>query len=230
MSEGEMPGGAALSPSILEKSDFRDPATILMPNIEAANISYNLVRAAAGNGTAVGGILMGAAKPAHVFTPSANVCCIVKLTAVAVADAASLEQPWASRNLWRSRLIKLAPLDENPAPWIFVVINLNIWQRQKAALPEPTAERARSPNRGALILLVDVAGKPDLQSNRPEPVSRKVAESELTLLQVAAIRRGKIFRTESDRAKFPVPNTLQTPQVDVGCVCQNSRPMRASSE
>ena len=94
--EGEMRGDAALSPAILEsampESDFSGPANVLvMPNIEAANISYNLLRVAAGNGITVGGILMGVAKPAHIFTPSATVRRIVNLTALAVADAAALD-------------------------------------------------------------------------------------------------------------------------------------------
>ena len=58
----------ALSPAILEtrcrSSEFSGPANILvMPNIEAANISYNLLWVAVGNGITVGGILMGVAKP-----------------------------------------------------------------------------------------------------------------------------------------------------------------------
>ncbi|WP_374546541.1 NADP-dependent malic enzyme [Rhodoblastus sp.] len=94
MVEGEMRADAALSPTILEnampESDFKGPANVLvMPNIEAANISYNLLRVAAGNGITVGGILMGAAKPVHILTPSATVRRIVNLTALAVADAAA---------------------------------------------------------------------------------------------------------------------------------------------
>jgi malate dehydrogenase (oxaloacetate-decarboxylating)(NADP+) len=93
---GEMRGDAALSPAILKnampESEFRGPANILvMPNIEAANISYNLLRVAAGNGITVGGILMGAAKPVHILTPSATVRRIVNLTALAVADSAALD-------------------------------------------------------------------------------------------------------------------------------------------
>ena len=94
MIEGEMRGDAALSPAILDnampESEFNGPANILvMPNIEAANISYNLLRVAAGNGITVGGILMGAAKPVHILTPSATVRRIVNLTALAVADSAA---------------------------------------------------------------------------------------------------------------------------------------------
>jgi malate dehydrogenase (oxaloacetate-decarboxylating)(NADP+) len=90
--EGEMRGDAALSQSILDQelpeSEFAGPANVLvMPNIDAANISYNLLRMAAGHGITVGGILLGAARPAHVLTPSATVRRIVNMTALAVVDA-----------------------------------------------------------------------------------------------------------------------------------------------
>ena len=92
--EGEMRGDAALSPSILDQefpeSRFAGPANVLvMPNVDAANISYNLLRMAAGQGITVGGILLGAAKAAHVLTPSATVRRIVNMTALAVVDAGS---------------------------------------------------------------------------------------------------------------------------------------------
>jgi malate dehydrogenase (oxaloacetate-decarboxylating)(NADP+) len=92
--EGEMRGDAALSPAILDlempDSGFAGPANVLvMPNIDAANIAYNLLRMAAGHGITVGGILLGAARPAHLLTPSATVRRIVNMTALAVVDAAS---------------------------------------------------------------------------------------------------------------------------------------------
>jgi malate dehydrogenase (oxaloacetate-decarboxylating)(NADP+) len=92
--EGEMRGDAALSPAVLDQefpdSAFDGPANVLvMPNVDAANISYNLLRMAAGGGITVGGILLGAAQPAHVLTPSATVRRIVNMTALAVVDAAS---------------------------------------------------------------------------------------------------------------------------------------------
>ncbi len=92
--EGEMRGDAALSPSVLHHefpdSGFEGPANVLvMPNLDAANISYNLLRMAAGQGLTVGGILLGAAKPAHILTPSSTVRRIVNMAAVAVADAVS---------------------------------------------------------------------------------------------------------------------------------------------
>ena len=89
--EGEMRGDAALSPDILHDkmpdSDFIGPANVLvMPNLDAANISYNLLRMAAGNGVTVGGILLGAAKVAHILTPSATVRRIVNMAAFAAVD------------------------------------------------------------------------------------------------------------------------------------------------
>jgi len=92
--EGEMRGDAALSKTILERefpdSNLTTEANVLvMPNVDAANISYNLLRVAAGNGITVGGILLGAARPVHILTPSATVRRIVNMTALAVVDATS---------------------------------------------------------------------------------------------------------------------------------------------
>jgi malate dehydrogenase (oxaloacetate-decarboxylating)(NADP+) len=58
-----------------------------MPNLDAANISYNLLKVAAGGNVAVGPILLGCAAPVHVLTPSATVRRIVNMSAIAVADA-----------------------------------------------------------------------------------------------------------------------------------------------
>ena len=66
----------------------RMPPTV-MPNVDAANISYNLLRVAAGNGITVGGILLGAARPVHILTPSSTVRRIVNMTALAVVDVAA---------------------------------------------------------------------------------------------------------------------------------------------
>jgi malate dehydrogenase (oxaloacetate-decarboxylating)(NADP+) len=90
--EGEMRGDAALSQAVLDHefpdSGFEGPANVLvMPNRDAANISYNLLRMAAGQGLTVGGILLGAAKPAHILTPSSTVRRIVNMAAVAIAGA-----------------------------------------------------------------------------------------------------------------------------------------------
>ncbi|KQW69897.1 NADP-dependent malic enzyme [Methylibium sp. Root1272] len=97
--EGEMRGDAALSGEVLER-EFPGAALhgeanlLVMPNVDAANISYNLLRMASGGGITVGGILLGAAKAAHILTPSSTVRRIVNMTAVAAADATALrEQP-----------------------------------------------------------------------------------------------------------------------------------------
>jgi malate dehydrogenase (oxaloacetate-decarboxylating)(NADP+) len=55
--------------------------------MDAANIAYNLLKTAAGGNIAVGPILLGAAKPVHILTPSATVRRIVNMTALTVADA-----------------------------------------------------------------------------------------------------------------------------------------------
>ena len=92
--EGEMRGDAALSKTLLDRefpdSNLTTEANVLvMPNVDAANISYNLLRVAAGNGITVGGILLGAARPVHILTPSSTVRRIVNMTALAVVDASS---------------------------------------------------------------------------------------------------------------------------------------------
>ena len=60
---------------------------LVLPNIDAANISYNLLKTAAGGGIAIGPVLLGAAKPVHILTPSATVRRIINMTALTVADA-----------------------------------------------------------------------------------------------------------------------------------------------
>ncbi|MBC8027237.1 MAG: NADP-dependent malic enzyme [Steroidobacteraceae bacterium] len=90
--DGEINGNAALSRTVLEdlmpESALKREANLLiMPNVDAANIAYNLLRAAAGGGIVIGGILLGAAKPVHIMTPSATTRRIVNMTAVAVVDA-----------------------------------------------------------------------------------------------------------------------------------------------
>ena len=64
-----------------------DANLLVLPNIDAANIAYNLLKTAAGGGIAIGPVLLGAAKPVHVLTPSATVRRIVNMTALTVADA-----------------------------------------------------------------------------------------------------------------------------------------------
>jgi len=90
--DGEMHGDTALD-SALRKSIMPDsPLTgdanlLVMPNIDAANIAYNLLKTASGNGVAIGPILLGCSKPVHILTPSATVRRIVNMTALCVVDA-----------------------------------------------------------------------------------------------------------------------------------------------
>jgi malate dehydrogenase (oxaloacetate-decarboxylating)(NADP+) len=90
--EGEMHGDAALSEDIRVKvfprTRLRGEANLLvMPTLDAANISFNLLKTAAGGGVTIGPMLLGAARPVHILTPSASVRRIVNMTALAVADA-----------------------------------------------------------------------------------------------------------------------------------------------
>jgi malate dehydrogenase (oxaloacetate-decarboxylating)(NADP+) len=90
--DGEMHGDAALDVKLrnamMPGSNLtRDANLLVMPNIDAANIAYNLLKTAAGNGIAVGPILLGCDKPVHILTPSATVRRIVNMTALCVVDA-----------------------------------------------------------------------------------------------------------------------------------------------
>ena len=60
---------------------------LVLPNIDAANIAYNLLKNTIGGGIAIGPVLLGAAKPVHILTPSATVRRIVNMTALTVVDA-----------------------------------------------------------------------------------------------------------------------------------------------
>lgn len=94
--DGEMHGDSALdedSRKGVGDSPLTGSANLLVfPNIDAANISYNLLKTAAGNNVAVGPILLGCAKPVHILTPSATVRRIVNMTALAVVDANNARQ------------------------------------------------------------------------------------------------------------------------------------------
>jgi malate dehydrogenase (oxaloacetate-decarboxylating)(NADP+) len=90
--DGEMHGDAALDPvyraQLMPNSTLVGEANLLvMPNIDAANIAYNLLKTAAGGGIAIGPVLLGAARPVHVLTPSTTVRRIINMTALTVADA-----------------------------------------------------------------------------------------------------------------------------------------------
>ena len=90
--DGEMHGDMALDgamrQAVMPRSTLKGDANLLvLPNIDAANIAYNLLKTAAGGGIAIGPVLLGAAKPVHILTPSATVRRIVNMTALTVADA-----------------------------------------------------------------------------------------------------------------------------------------------
>jgi malate dehydrogenase (oxaloacetate-decarboxylating)(NADP+) len=92
--EGEMQGDAALSQEIRERvfpnARLKGEANLLvMPTLDAANIAFNLLKTAAGDGITVGPILLGVARPVHILTPSATVRRIVNMTALTVVDAAA---------------------------------------------------------------------------------------------------------------------------------------------
>jgi malate dehydrogenase (oxaloacetate-decarboxylating)(NADP+) len=88
--EGEMHGDTALSEKIREQlfpdAKLKGQANLLvMPNLDAANIAYNLLKMTAGDGITIGGILLGADKSAHILTATATVRRIVNMSALAVA-------------------------------------------------------------------------------------------------------------------------------------------------
>ncbi|AAM85020.1 NADP-dependent oxaloacetate-decarboxylating malate dehydrogenase [Yersinia pestis] len=93
--DGEMHGDAALVESIrhnlMPDSPLKGSANILiMPNMEAARISYNLLRVTSSEGVTVGPVLMGITKPVHILTPIASVRRIVNMVALAVVEAITL--------------------------------------------------------------------------------------------------------------------------------------------
>ena len=90
--DGEMHGDVALDgkqrATAMPHSALAGDANLLvLPNIDAANISYNLLKTAAGGNIAIGPVLLGAAAPVHILTASATVRRIVNMTALTVADA-----------------------------------------------------------------------------------------------------------------------------------------------
>ncbi|MBA4176098.1 MAG: NADP-dependent malic enzyme [Leptothrix sp. (in: Bacteria)] len=95
-SDGEMQGDAALSEAVrrgyLPETTLEGAANLLvLPNLDAANILYNVLKMTGGHGVTVGPILLGAARPVHILTPSSTVRRIVNMTALAVADAAEAQ-------------------------------------------------------------------------------------------------------------------------------------------
>ena len=92
--DGEMHGDCALSEDVraryLPDSTLGGSANILvLPNLDAANILFNVLKMTGGNGVTVGPMLLGTAKPAHILTPSATVRRVINITALAVAEAAA---------------------------------------------------------------------------------------------------------------------------------------------
>ncbi|MCG6951219.1 MAG: NADP-dependent malic enzyme, partial [Betaproteobacteria bacterium] len=90
--DGEMQGDAALSDRIrltrFPNSLLKGEANLLiMPTLDAANIAFNLLKVAAGDNITIGPILLGAARPVHILTPSATARRITNMTALAVVDA-----------------------------------------------------------------------------------------------------------------------------------------------
>ncbi|WP_259373196.1 phosphate acyltransferase, partial [Azohydromonas aeria] len=101
--DGEMHGDAALSQELRERllpeqGTLTGEANLLvLPNIDAANILFNVLKMTGGHGVTVGPVLLGAAKPAHILTPSATVRRIINMTALAVSEAAVSPEQRASR-------------------------------------------------------------------------------------------------------------------------------------
>jgi malate dehydrogenase (oxaloacetate-decarboxylating)(NADP+) len=92
--EGEMHGDAALDEGIrmqiFPNSRLKGEANLLMmPTLDAANIAFNLLKTASGEGVTVGPMLLGAAKPVHILTPTATVRRLVNMAALASVDASS---------------------------------------------------------------------------------------------------------------------------------------------
>ncbi|MBP7445003.1 MAG: NADP-dependent malic enzyme [Zoogloea sp.] len=90
--EGEMHGDAALDADIRKQifpnAKMKDDANLLIfPTLDAANIAFNLLKTAAGEGMTIGPILLGSAKPVHILTATATVRRIINMTALTVVEA-----------------------------------------------------------------------------------------------------------------------------------------------
>ncbi len=93
--DGEMHGDAALDGHAREAQMpdttlIGDANLLVLPNLDSANIAYNLLKTAAGGNIAIGPVLLGAAKPVHILTASTTVRRIVNMTALTVADASAV--------------------------------------------------------------------------------------------------------------------------------------------
>jgi malate dehydrogenase (oxaloacetate-decarboxylating)(NADP+) len=92
--DGEMHGDVAIDSTMRHSqmpntSLIGDANLLVLPNLDSANISYNLLKTAAGGNIAIGPVLLGAAKPVHILTASTTVRRIVNMTALTVADASA---------------------------------------------------------------------------------------------------------------------------------------------
>jgi malate dehydrogenase (oxaloacetate-decarboxylating)(NADP+) len=90
--DGEMHGDCALDEAArhatLPDSTLHGSANLVVcPNLDSANIAYNLLKSAAGHNVAIGPMLLGCAAPAHILTPAATVRRIVNMTALTVTEA-----------------------------------------------------------------------------------------------------------------------------------------------
>ena len=89
--DGEMHGDVAIDTparrNLMPATTLHSDANLLvLPNLDSANIAYNLLKTAAGGNIAIGPVLLGAAKPVQILTASTTVRRIVNMTAITVAD------------------------------------------------------------------------------------------------------------------------------------------------
>jgi hypothetical protein len=178
--DGEMHGDAALSEEIRDKlhpdSRLKGEANLLvMPNLDAANISFNLMKVANGDGVSVGPILLGAAKPVHIVTPSATVRRLVNMTALAVVDAKESRGGAARRRLRTSlarggsRGVFPGAVLRGAAPLCF------LRSRQAIAMPKTSSPRPLL-LAGALALAAPAAWSPPTGCS-PPPARRSCRAS-----------------------------------------------------
>ncbi len=90
--DGEMHGDAALDEHVRERTLIESSLTgeanvLICPNLDAANILFNVLKTTASHGTTIGPILLGSEAPAHVLTPSSTVRRVVNMTALVAAQA-----------------------------------------------------------------------------------------------------------------------------------------------
>jgi len=96
--DGELQGDAALSDEVRERFSPEDATltgaanVLILPNLDAANILFNVLKLTGGQGVTVRPILLGASAPVHILTPSSTVRRVVNMTALAVADACARQR------------------------------------------------------------------------------------------------------------------------------------------